>query len=180
MRGDVIIDAFVTACSLGQESVVRRRIKTWSSQGTLSHNLSLTDLEGRTAVGVACEKGHLLVLLSLIRAGASLVTPSPSTGHTPLHLACKWGRPAAVRALLDAGSLPTLNSPDNSGNTPLHMCANYGHPECMKMLCGHMADPYECNESMRTPLGCGMQSRILRRRENEMLFKYTMEVFRVK
>ncbi|GMI31689.1 hypothetical protein TrCOL_g1941 [Triparma columacea] len=179
VESEVIIDAFVTACSLGQETVVRKRIQTWSAQGTLSINLARTDMEGRTAVSISCEKGHLLVLLTLIKAGASLVDSDPD-GFTPLHVACKWGRSEIVLALLDGGSLPCLSRPCLSGSTPLHLCALNGHPECLKLLCLKGADPKVRDESGRTPLGCGMQSKVLRQRENGLLYKYEMEVFRVK
>ena len=179
VESEVIIDAFVTACSLGQEAVVRKRIQTWSAQGTLSINLARTDMEGRTAVSISCEKGHLLVLLTLIKAGASLVDSDPD-GFTPLHVACKWGRSEIVLALLDGGSLPCLSRPCLSGSTPLHLCALNGHPECLKLLCLKGADPKVRDESGRTPLGCGMQSKVLRQRENGLLYKYEMEVFRVK
>eukprot|EP00520_Triparma_pacifica_P002625 CAMPEP_0118666260 /NCGR_PEP_ID=MMETSP0785-20121206/19114_1 /TAXON_ID=91992 /ORGANISM="Bolidomonas pacifica, Strain CCMP 1866" /LENGTH=101 /DNA_ID=CAMNT_0006560547 /DNA_START=1 /DNA_END=303 /DNA_ORIENTATION=- len=66
------------------------------------------------------------------------------------------------------------------GDTPLHLCVKNGHPECMRMLFTHFPDPYLCNESEMTALGVGMQSKLLRSRENGQLYEYMMKVYRPK
>jgi len=170
----VIIDAFITACSLNQATVVKKRISTWSSQGTLSTNLSRLDLDGRSAVNVSVQSNNLLVLLLLIKAGVDLKSPDPTTGQTPLHVGCKWGCSDCIRSLLDhPGGLSCINQPDlECGDTPLHLVVKNGHLECLRILRGHMPDPFVDNHQLLTPLACGLQSRNLRRRENESLYEY--------
>ena len=59
-------------------------------------------------------------------------------GATPLHVCSYYGRPKALRALLELGAAP--NRRDRNGQTPLHVAVIQGHVELIKMLRLHGAD----------------------------------------
>jgi ankyrin repeat protein len=64
---------------------------------------------GWTPLHYAATGGHVEVILLLLDEHAYIDAESPNKS-TPLMMAAKYGTPAAVRALLDAGADPTLRN----------------------------------------------------------------------
>ena len=63
---------------------------------------------GRTAMSVACESGHLACVLILLKAGANI---TQSTGYKmPIHAAAENNRVDVVRVLLEHGCNPNMVS----------------------------------------------------------------------
>ena len=64
-------------------------------------------------------------------------------GYTPLHCACSWNNPEAVKLLVERGA--DIEAIDRrTGHTPLHDASRRGHLECVQPLLDHHADPGEC------------------------------------
>jgi len=77
---------------------------------------------------------------------------SRGTGLTPLMLAAKEGRIAAVQALLEACASPLAQ--DQDGMRPLHFAASSGCRECCLALLAAGADPTDLDDFGRDALGC--------------------------
>ena len=62
------------------------------------------------------------------------VTTTDRLGRTPLHLAARFGRVEAARAL--ASSDRDIGAADRYGATPLHVAAQHGHDSVVTALVG--------------------------------------------
>ena len=60
---------------------------------------------GLTPLHAACQQGHLLCVLELLKAGASITLPD-NQGSLPIHQAAGKNRMEIVRALLERGCSP--------------------------------------------------------------------------
>jgi len=100
---------------------------------TKGHSGTLIHMEGSSALHCAACKGHLAVVIELIKAGAD-VNATKTSGETPLHKATIAGRACVVAVLLAAGA--DANKVDSGGRKPLevvpkpissgHQCSNCG------------------------------------------------------
>ena len=62
--------------------------------------------------------------------GSKLHRVTNSEGNTPLHVAAKHGKLAAIRILLEGDSLNReMYFVNKEGKTPLHMAAEGGHTQ---------------------------------------------------
>ena len=66
-------------------------------------SMAHADIDGWTAVTWAAAYGQAELLQLLIDRGAQLEVPSETNGWLPFHYACYMGKPACVRALIQAG-----------------------------------------------------------------------------
>ena len=66
-----------------------------------------------------------------------------ANGFTPLHCACSYNNPEAVKLLVERGADVEAIDRD-TGHTPLHYACGYGYLECVQPLLDHHADPGEC------------------------------------
>ncbi|KAG5176984.1 ankyrin repeat-containing domain protein, partial [Tribonema minus] len=73
-----------------------------------------------------------------------------SAGHTPLHLACRYGHVSVALALLIKGC--DIDACDSEGNTPLHKAASNNHAALCKELVRRGADLARANNSRFTAL----------------------------
>ena len=64
-------------------------------------------------------------------------------GYTPLHFACSWNKPEAVKLLLERGADVEAIDRD-TGHTPLHTACGRGSLECVQPLLDYPCDPGEC------------------------------------
>ena len=95
--------------------------------------IPLIHTEGSSALHCAACKGHLAVVIELIKAGAD-INATKISGETPLHKATIAGRACVVAVLLAAGA--DANKVDSGGRKPQevvpkpissgHQCSNCG------------------------------------------------------
>lgn len=105
------------------------------------------------AVEAEDPEASLIMLKSLVAAGADLSFTGGINGWTPLHMAANRGYLNKVRYLLGAGSAVDLRTPIDGGYTPLMEAAGSGNPEVVKILLEHGADPELRDEVIgRTPM----------------------------
>ncbi len=89
--------------------------------------------DGFQPLGLACFFGHLEAAEYLVRAGASLNTPSNNgLGVTPLQSAAAGNHASLVGMLLKSGANPNVR--EGNGFTPLHAAAENGSVEIIEML----------------------------------------------
>ncbi|OCK87131.1 ankyrin [Cenococcum geophilum 1.58] len=74
-----------------------------------------------------------------------------SEGHTPLHIAAKFGQEEAIRQLLNARA--NVDARDNNGQTPLSLCACYDvEPIIPQLLVDANADVNALDSYSWTPV----------------------------
>ncbi|MBV6395029.1 MAG: hypothetical protein HFACDABA_00600 [Anaerolineales bacterium] len=89
--------------------------------------------DGFQPLGLACFFGHLEAADYLVKAGASVNTPSNNPiGATPLQSAVAGNHVSIVKALLKNGAHPNVH--EGAGFTPLHTAARNGNAEIVQLL----------------------------------------------
>lgn len=104
-------------CDEEDENFFREAAKLFSRQ-----SMEQTDNNGKTAVHLAAENGHALMLQVMIEKGVdvNLTEDAPAeAGTTPLHLACRMGYTDVVKLLMAAGADDTMKTV--KGDTPAHL-----------------------------------------------------------
>ncbi|CAG9461369.1 unnamed protein product [Pedinophyceae sp. YPF-701] len=89
------------------------------------------------------------IVEELLDAGADMTACDGRTADTPLHHACKSGRPETVRLLLQRGVAVDILAMDD--RTPLHVAANEGRAEIVRMLLQAGASKTAKSEAGATP-----------------------------
>lgn len=100
----------------------------------------------------AASFGDLDRLTELLMFDPALVTSSSADGFTALHLAAFFGRPDAVRFLLDRGAAADAAGTGWMTGTALHSAASSRQPEAVAMLLDAGADPDARQSGGWTPL----------------------------
>ena len=94
--------------------------------------------DGMTALHWAAQHGAVEIVALLVDAGADVETRTRLGSHTPLHVASRSARTAAVRALLAAGA--DARAVTTTGATALHFAAGAGDAKAVAALLDHGAD----------------------------------------
>jgi ankyrin repeat protein len=106
---------------------------------------------GCSALHVAAGRGHLTVVLLLLRAGAAVGARS-ADGEQPLHSAARNGHAKVVRALLDHGA--AIDAAGRCDSTPLIAAAMYGRAATVKLLLSCGADVGAVDDTGRQAIHC--------------------------
>lgn len=114
------------SCKMGDVSGVEFLLKNRE----IDVDLKTNDVDGKTALHVACEMDHLEIAQLLVRANAN-VDEVDNEGRTPLHTACANGYKDIVVLLV---SKADLNKKDKEGKTPLHLAVFNGHQGVVEIL----------------------------------------------
>ena len=88
---------------------------------------------GRTALHVACEKGHVECVHELMKHGANLEEMDDANGATPLKIAAVFNHRDCVKTLIDTYGA-SINARDKQDYTALHACAYIGHVDIVRLL----------------------------------------------
>lgn len=88
--------------------------------------------DGRTAIDLAAESGHVGVLSCLLRSRIFDLDFSRVFGHTALHDAAAHGHTEVVKTLSDARA--DVHAKTAHGETALHLAAYYGHTLTVESL----------------------------------------------
>lgn len=132
-----------TACNLGDASL---------TSFICSHpniNIDQQDLDGNSALHIACIQGHLDCAKSLIATGATLDLPN-SVCATPLHLALSSKHSHVAMYLLHAGADSDVQ--DWDGDAPIHFAARQGLLAAIQTLCAFGCNVDVANKQGLTPL----------------------------
>jgi ankyrin repeat protein len=100
----------------------------------------------------AAALGRLDRLRDRLDATPGAVTAFSPDGFTALHLAAFFGKPEAVRILLDAGAAVDAYTRNPFANQPLHAAAAGRHVEICRMLLAAGADVNATQHGGYTPL----------------------------
>ncbi|KAF3919428.1 Ankyrin-3 [Orbilia brochopaga] len=105
---------------------------------------------GKTPLGLAAEKGCLILLQALIDHKANVDLASATTGvHDvqlrPLHYAVESNSLECVRSLLDGGA--QVDGTTSRDRTPLHFAAELGKPDIVRLLLEKKAAPTKLSRS---------------------------------
>lgn len=95
-------------------------------------------LDGFTPLHHAANRGHINVVLVLIRASHP-IDKANDAGETPLHLACYVGHLLIVEQLLDCGA--NIDVQNKYGETPLFYATRRRMPLLVRLLLQRGADP---------------------------------------
>jgi cytochrome c len=93
----------------------------------LDKGAAIDEIDGITALYIACEDGHVELAKLLIIRGADVNLPV-SWQRTPLYAANKGGHADIVKLLLDNGANPNQLA---KAQTPLHVAAENGCLQCV-------------------------------------------------
>lgn len=93
------------------------------------------------AVFAAAILGDAARLEELLTGNRSLTSAMSSDGWTPLHLAAFFGKPDAVRLLLNKGAAVMARSTNPMENTALHAAAAGRHADVIRLLIERGASP---------------------------------------
>lgn len=109
-------------------------------------------------VFAACMAGAKERALHLIGENPELVKGYSNDGWTPLHLACFFGQPGVVEALIERGANILARSSNPMQNTPLHAAAAGRSKETVRTLLEHGADVNARQEGGWTALHAASQN----------------------
>uniref|UniRef100_A0A1X7V054 CARD domain-containing protein n=1 Tax=Amphimedon queenslandica TaxID=400682 RepID=A0A1X7V054_AMPQE len=132
-------------------------------------NIDHTNEEGKTALMLACERGHEDIVHSLLSAGAN-VNIQDNKGWTTLMMASKHNHISIIHMLLQANANPHLKTSSGSkvdpnvqnkdGVTALMLASANGHYEVVKLLLEWEADPNINSNKGNTALSLSKTSEI--------------------
>ena len=100
---------------------------------------------------IACQYGHLPVVMALLNSGRVDCNKAEDNGATPFYTACEQGHLPVVMALLNSGRVD-CNKANNNGTTPFYIACEVGHlPVVMALLNSGRVDCNKANNNGTTP-----------------------------
>ncbi|KAK9408465.1 ANKRD31: Ankyrin repeat domain-containing protein 31 [Crotalus adamanteus] len=134
-----------------ESSQLRKKTKTISSylQSTTTTKINKRNAKGETHLHLACKKGKLSLVKTLIASGAC-VNQKDNAGWTPIHEASNRGFTEIIAELLKAGA--DVNSKSLDGVLPIHDAVSGNHFEAVQLLLLHGANPNERNNNRENAL----------------------------
>ncbi|VDI43365.1 Hypothetical predicted protein [Mytilus galloprovincialis] len=111
--------------------------------------LNSVDIEGKTALFIACEEGNTNIVKLLIENNADIYIAG-SDGRTPLHAACCAENNDIVRILVNKNA--DVNMIDLYLETPLHKSCRKGSEDVILTLLDNGADTKQTNKDGDTPV----------------------------
>lgn len=112
--------------------------------------INTTDVDGLTALHVACNLGKADLVRLLLEAGADLESPD-KLGSRPLHWGTRSGEPGVVRQLLEWGGVE-VDSCNEQGRTPLYCASIMRHLGIVRLLINANADVNKADKEQMCPL----------------------------
>ncbi|XP_063405863.1 serine/threonine-protein phosphatase 6 regulatory ankyrin repeat subunit A-like [Mytilus trossulus] len=134
-------DVIIAATLGGNDKIVEKLI-------TNDCCLNSVDIEGKTALFIACEEGYIKIVKLLIDNNADIYKVD-SHGNTPLHATCCAGNYDIVSMLICKGS--DINMIDVDLETPLHKACRKGSLGVIQKLLDFGADINKANGDVHTP-----------------------------
>ncbi|CAG2198846.1 unnamed protein product [Mytilus edulis] len=110
--------------------------------------VNTVDINGKTALFIACEEGYTEIVKLLIENNADIYKVD-SEGKTPLHAACCVGNNDIVSMLMSKDL--DLNMFDLDLETPLHKACRKGSIDVIQNLLAFGADINKTNRDVHTP-----------------------------
>ena len=110
-----------------------------------------TDVYGQTALSIAAERGHMILVELLLSRNDVDVDHKNSQGDVPLSSAAKYGHTAAVRTPLGKEDVD-VNYQTPRGYAPLHLAAEEGHYDVVELLLQHNVEIDARDIFANTPL----------------------------
>lgn len=162
----IILYFIALMLSIGQSANAEEPKKTWQIAydnddpayiNLLTKPINYQDLNDRTQLHYAAEKGKYNIAKALIEKGAD-VNIKDNIDWTPLHHAASNGKAAVAKLLIEHGANVNAKggievvSGRKRNETPLHEASRYNHIEIVKVLVEHGANINEKNFEKITPL----------------------------
>ncbi|KAJ6494996.1 ankyrin repeat-containing domain protein [Mycena vulgaris] len=122
----------------------------------IKHNTSFNQAteDGRNALHLASQEGHLDIVQLLIGYGAS-VDQATEDGGTALHLALENGHLDIARVLI--GHSTSVDQAVEDGRTALHLASGWGHLDVAQLLINHSASVDQATKDGTTALHLSSQ-----------------------
>ncbi|CAC5410668.1 unnamed protein product [Mytilus coruscus] len=111
--------------------------------------INSVDLNGKTALFIACEEGYTRIVKLIIDNNADIFKVD-NDGKTPLHAACYVGNNDIVRMLINKDA--DVNMLDVDLETPLHKACRKGSEDVIITLLDYGADINHPNRDAHTPI----------------------------
>jgi len=128
-------------CRTGQHRILETLLKKLNADELKSILEEAAEIDGFCPLLASTELDKVECIKVCVKYGANLEYRTAENnqiiaGATALHLACFYGRLAAVKTLLQLGSNIEAQTTVN-GWTPLHIAIKQGHPQVIRYLLSH-------------------------------------------
>ena len=120
--------------------------------------LAVRQQDGNKPFFMACQEGHLPVVMALLNSERVDCNKADNGGFTPFYLACQKGHLAVVMALLNSGRV-NCKQANNNGTTPVYIASYMGNlPVVMALLNSDRVDWNKAVNNGTTPfyIACHM------------------------
>jgi len=109
--------------------------KAESSRNSVYSLLEAQDADGHTALHLACRRGSVEVVETILEYKEADVNILDKDGEPPIVFALAAGSPGCVRALISRSANVSYRLREGGGPSIAHYCALHGQPDCMRVSC---------------------------------------------